>query len=502
MSDLKQGLPRARCQAEPRPCPVREAPYFPEGTAARRWSTLRSFRVPTVHARYHHMRKLSLAILALLPALGGVRAEVTPSPAEQAARLGADLTPVGAERAGNADGTIPAWTGGLPRIAPIDWTVGYVDPFADDKPLFTITAANAEQHKALLSPAHVVMLKRDPRTFRIHVYPTRRSAAWPEEVLAEVKKHAGVAKTDGYHVRDVGRSTVPFPIPADGLQVMWNHVFRWRGGSFERQFVWAPVAAGGNFYIVKARQNVVFDQHGYMEQSREGRLYNSTSLFLAPPSAIGLRAATWEPVDPVEEPRARWLFVPQNLDTRRLPSYDYDTAELYTGGLRVADQNDGWNGAPDLFEWKLLGKVERFIGYNAYKLADRRLAYADIIKKHHLDADLLRYERHRVWVVEATQRKHHKFYRRIFYVDEDTWQVAQEEIYDREGALVGFGDHHMIQFNDVMVPWYAVTVHVNLKSGAYLVSNLENQEPFPTRWGFKGQLVDYLPSSLRGMGLR
>ena len=438
----------------------------------------------------------------MLPAFGSIRADTPPSPAEQAGRLAADLTPVGAERAGNADGTIPAWTGGLPRTEPIHWAIGYTDPFADDKALFTVTAANAEQYKDLLSVGHLAMLKRDPRTFRIHVYPTRRSAAWPEEVLGEARKHAGLAKTDGYHVRDVGRSAVPFPIPDNALQVMWNHVFRWRGGSFERQYIWAPVAGGGNYYTVKVRQSVAFDQQGYVEPPHQGRLFDSTSVFFAPPSAIGLRSATWEPIDPVEEPRARWVFLPQTLDTRRLPSYDYDTTEPYTGGLRTADQNDGWNGAPDLFDWKLLGKVERLIGYNAYKLADRRLRYDDIIKKHHVDADLLRYERHRVWVVEATQRKHHKYYRRIFYVDEDTWQVAQEEVYDRQGKLVRFGDHQMIQLYDVMVPWYAATVHYDLASGAYLVSGLSNMEPFPTRWGFKGQMVDYLPSSLRGMGLR
>ena len=34
-------------------------------------------------------------------------------PESELARLGQDLTPSGAEKAGNADGTIPAWTGGL-----------------------------------------------------------------------------------------------------------------------------------------------------------------------------------------------------------------------------------------------------------------------------------------------------------------------------------------------------------------------------------------------------
>jgi hypothetical protein len=88
------------------------------------------------------------------------------------------------------------------------------------------------------------------------------------------------------------------------------------------------------------------------------------------------------------------------------------------------------------------------------------------------------------------------------YVDEDTWQVAQEEIYTAKGQIFRFADHHMIQFYDVMVPWYAAMIYHDLRSGAYLVSYLSNQELFPTRWGFKGRNADYLPSNLRSMGLR
>lgn len=450
------------------------------------------------------MHRFSLAVLALTLAIGGPRAGVSQVPADQLARLGTDLTPVGAERAGNADGTIPPWTGGLAKAPPIDPKVGYVDPFASDAVLFTVTAKNVEQYKGLLSAGHLALFKRDPRTFKMNVYPTRRSAAYPEQVLAEIPKQAPLARTDGYHVLDVGKSTVPFPIPADGLQVMWNHVFRWRGGSVERQFIWAPVSGSGSFYLVKSRQNVAFDQQGYMEKPNEGRLYASMTLFLSPPAAIGSGAVTWEPIDPVGEPRARWVYIPQTLDTRRLPSYDYDTIEQLTGGLRLADENDGWNGAPDRYDWKLLGKRELLIGYNAYKLADRGLRYADIIRSHNLDTDLMRYEVHRVWVVEATLAKdhHHRYYRRVFYVDEDTWQVAQEEIYTPKGQLFRFADHHMMQFYDVMVPWYAAMVYHDLRSGSYLVSYLSNQEPFPTRWGFQGRNSDYLPSNLRGMGLR
>jgi hypothetical protein len=451
-----------------------------------------------------HIAKVAVLTLGIAFVLPGISAGQLPP--DQVARLGGDLTPVGAESAGNAAGTISAWSGGLAKTPPIDPKVGYTDPFAGDAVLFTITAKNVEQYKGLLSAGHLALFKRDPRTFRILVYATHRSAAYPEEVLAEVKKQAPLARTDGDHPLDVGRSTVPFPIPANGLQVMWNHVFRWRGGSVERQFVWAPVSGNGLYYVVRARQSVVFDQQGYMEEadSRAGRLYNSNSSFVSPPVALGIRAATWEPIDPVADNRIHWTFIPQSLSTRRTPSYAYDTVEPFTGGARTADQNDGWNGAPDRYDWKLVGKRELLIGYNAYKLADRTLRYADIIRPHGLDPELLRYEVHRVWVVEATLRKgeYHPYYRRIFYVDEDTWQVAQEEIYNKAGKLVRFGDHHMIQFYDVMVPWYAATVHHDIGSGAYIVTYLCNMEPFPTRWGFKGRLADYLPSNLRALGLQ
>jgi hypothetical protein len=448
------------------------------------------------------MRKVSLVMLALLLAIGSITASRAPSAIEQAARLDADLTPVGAERAGNADGSIPAWSGGLPKAPPIDPKVGYLDPFADDRPIYTITASNAAEYKDVLSAGHQALLKRDARTFRMHVYPTRRSASYPDDVLAEVKKHAGIAKTDGYHVRDVGRGTVPFPIPDNGLQVMWNHVFRWRGGSVEREYIFAPVQGNGAFYVAKMHQSLAFDQQGYMEDARAGRLYAANTFFLSPPSAIGVRSLTFEPIDPVTDTRARWQFTPQAMDTRRLPSYDYDTVEPYTKGMRTADQNDGWNGAPDFFDWKLIGKRDLLIGYNAYKLANRSLPYAAIILPRNLDSNLLRYERHRVWVVEATQRRPHLYNRRVFYLDEDTWQVAQEEIYTKDGRLWRFGDHHMMQFYDVQVPWYAATIHHTLASGSYIVTYLSNQEPYQTRWGFKGRTVDYLPTSLRSQGLR
>ena len=73
-------------------------------------------------------------------------AEIT---AEQAASLGGDkFTPIGAERAGNAAGTIPAWTGGLTEL-PAAYVDGepLVNPFPDEQPKFTISAQNYAQYE-------------------------------------------------------------------------------------------------------------------------------------------------------------------------------------------------------------------------------------------------------------------------------------------------------------------------------------------------------------------
>lgn len=443
-----------------------------------------------------------VASIAVVGSLAISVAASTPQTRVDPARLGTDLTPVGAERAANAAGTIPAYAGGLAKKA-IDPAVGYADPYAEDRPLYTITAANMTQYAQFLSTGSQTLLKRDVKNhWRMNVYPTRRSAAYPADVLATVKTEAGKASIDGYHIRNVGKTTVPFPMPTDPLQVMWNHVFRWRGGSFERQWVSAPVAPSGAFYLLKVHLNVAFDQQGYVEDPQPDLLYRGNQYFMSPTPAIGTKQLQFQPIDPAADPPVRWVYTPQNDDVRRLPAYDYDTLEAFTGGLRTSDQNDGWNGAPDRYTWKLVGKRELIIGYNAYRIADRALKYKDIIRARNLDPDLMRYELHRVWVVEATRRIRHTYFKRIFYVDEDTWQVAQEEIYNEAGKLVRFGDHQMMQFYDVMVPWYAATIHHDINTASYLVSYLDNQEPLPLRWGFKGRTAEFVPNSLRTLGIK
>jgi hypothetical protein len=423
--------------------------------------------------------------------------------AADVARLDTDLTPVGAERAGNAAGTIPAWTGGLPQ-KPVDPKIGYVDPYSADPVLFTITAANAEQYREQLTDGHRKLFEEHPDTYRLNVYPTRRSANWPEHVQAEVKRQAPFARTEGYQLLDVGKSTVPFPLTSDPLQMMWNHSLRWRGGSVLREYSWFPVDRKGRYFEVRVLNAIAFDQQGYMAEPRPNRLFNLYGLYLAPANIEGQLTLVWEPVNAVEDSRKTWIYQTVSRRVVRTPSLAYDDLDRRTQGMRTSDQFDGWNGAPDKYDWKLLGKREMFIPYNSFKLSDNKLKYASIIKPGNLNADVLRYELHRVWVIEATLRpgEYHRYPRRIFYLDEDTWQVSMEEDYDSDGTLWRFGDHPQMQFYDVLVPWYRATVTYDFKASAYLASDLDNESKRVSQWGWVGEINDFLPVNLRRLGTR
>ena len=447
-------------------------------------------------------RRLAGAALGILLAQGAAGSGTPPS-AAQIAHLRGELTPVGAERAGNAAGTIPPWTGGLPQ-QPVDPEVGYLDPYGDDPVLFTITAENAHQYAAQLTDGHRELFRRHPDTYRMHVYPTRRSANWPAAVRAEIKAQAPYPRTQGYALFDVGRSTVPFPITDDPLQMMWNHSLRWRGGSVMRILSWFPVDARGRYFEVRVMNAMAFDQQGYVNESRPNRLFNFYGLFLAPANIEGQITLVWEPINEVEQSRKTWSYETVSRRVVRVPSLAYDDLDPRTQGLRTSDQFDGWNGAPDLYDWTLLGKREMYIPYNSYRLSSKKLRYRDILQPGHMNPELLRYELHRVWVIEAKLRpgKRHRYPRRIFYLDEDTWQVSMEEDYDRDGKLWRFGDHPAMLFYDVLVPWYRATVHYDFRADAYLASDLDNEARLPRKWGFIANINDFLPVNLRRMGTR
>jgi hypothetical protein len=445
--------------------------------------------------RIDHVATLLLVALSFAPAMTGVAAE------RDFSRLGKDLTPIGAERAGNADGTIPAWEGGLTQ-PPAGWTPqqGYVDPFPNDKPLFTITAQNAAQYEAKLTTGTQALLKKYPQNFRMNVYPTRRTAALPKEVTDRVLSQAPKVQLNGFGLRDLGGSTTPFPIPSSGLEVIWNHLVRWTGGGTERTAHSFPVRAGGDYYKIGFRSQRIYAQN--MADPEPNRLFYALGYFTEPATLRGTIFLVHEPVDQVAEQRSAWIYNAGARRVRRAPDLNYDGINDGSEGMIVTDQVDAYNGAPDRYDWKLLGKRELYIPYNTYKIGDKSVRYKDIIGKNTINADLVRYELHRVWVVEGTLKpgKRHIYAKRTFYIDEDSWSVVSEDAYDTRGGLWRVALHGMVQYYDALVPWYRFGIVHDLSSGGYITGGFDNEIKDPIQFGVKGKLSDFQPDALRRLG--
>jgi hypothetical protein len=424
----------------------------------------------------------------------------------QADRLGGDeLTPMGAERAGNAAGTIPAWTGGLDAL-PQGYVEGepLVDPFPNEKPLFTISAANYEEYQDNLSPGQIALLKRYPDTFRMPVYTTHRTAAYPSNIYAEIKQDAIAATTtDGGNGLANVDSYCPFPIPKSGIEVIWNHILRYRGGSVKRTYVQIPVQANGAFSPVVFEDQLTFAN--YLPSAPENRLFYYKQAIKAPARLEGDVLLVHENINQIAEPRAAWVYNAGQRRVRRAPDVAYDGPGTASDGLRTADDLDLYNGAPDRYEWKLLGKKELYIPYNAYKLLDKTKSYSDIVLKGHLNPDFLRYELHRVWVVEATLKEgqRHIYARRTFYVDEDTWQISAADLYDGRGEMWRVKEAHNVSHYQVKVPWYATETSHDLISGRHLPIGLDNEiNGYQYTWDYKVSEREYTPAALRRSGVR
>ncbi len=419
------------------------------------------------------------------------------------ARLGADLTPIGAEKAGNKDGTIPEWNGGLctPPAGSTQGKGGYNDPYAADKPLFTITKANAAQYQDKLPAGALAMLNKYEK-FAMPVYPTRRSACHPREVYATVKAEAGKIELAGWGLSGRVSSTVPFPIPKSGLEAIWNHTLRYLGGGLYRLYNQFPVRANGEFYKIESEEYRIFNQN--IDPPQDNLLFAYLDRNLAPATLEGNTTLVHEPVDQVKQARSAWQYNSGQRRVRRAPELGYDNIGNASDGLRTFDQVDMYNGSPDRYDWKLVGKKEIYIPYNAYKLDDKSLRYKDIIQKNHMKSDLFRYELHRVWVVEATLRKgmKHIYGKRTFYLDEDTWQIAYEDAHDSRGDLWRVGIAPMMQFYDAKVPFYRVNIWHDLTSGAYLISLLTNEISEPWTFGHKAKWSEFQPDALRRAGTK
>ncbi|MBV4524223.1 DUF1329 domain-containing protein [Pseudomonas sp. SWRI74] len=446
-----------------------------------------------------HAGVLGLSLLA-----SSVMAAV---PAAEADKLGKSLTPMGAEMAGNADGSIPAWKP-LPKNAGTVDSKGFLsDPYPGEKPLFTITAQNVDQYKEKLAPGQYAMFKRYPETFKMPVYPSHRGATVPDDVFAAIKKNATNTKlVSGGNGLENFETAVPFPIPKSGVEVIWNHITRYRGGSVTRLVTQATPQPNGSFSLVYFQDQFVFrDKMKDYDPANPGNiLFYFKQKVTAPARLAGGVLLVHETLDQVKEPRSAWVYNAGQRRVRRAPQVSYDGPGTAADGLRTSDNLDMFNGAPDRYDWKLEGKKEMYIGSDAYKLDDPKLKYADIIKAGHINQDLTRYELRRVWHVVATLKEgqRHIYAKRDFYIDEDTWQAAVIDHYDGRGQLWRVAEAHAENYYDKQVPWYALEALYDLQSGRYLALGMKNEEKSAYDFGFTATTSDFTPAALRQDGVR
>ncbi len=446
------------------------------------------------------MNKTKLSVLAA--ALGCLALQPL-----SASELGKELTPFGAQAAGNAAGTIPAWTGGI-SSPPAGFKPGghYPDPFADDKPIMTIDASNAEQYKDKLSPGQMALLKKYP-TWKMNVYPTRRSAAYPKAVAEATAANLERAKLSAGGNGVTGTTAgIPFPLPKSGIEVMWNALLRYKGDSYAMTWNQAAVTRDGSYTPVRFEYEYDYS-YGHLGKSEAQREPNKLANFLqivtAPARLAGQVLLVHETVDQVKEPRTAWTYNPGQRRVRLAPNVSYDNPGTAADGLRTNDDFGMFNGATDRYDWKLVGKQELYVPYNSYKLTGNTLKYSDILRPGHINPEHARYELHRVWVVEATLKKgaSHIYKRRTFYIDEDSWAFLLTDKYDSRDQLWRVSEQHSINFYDVPMIYGTVEVHHDIQSARYLAMGLRNEE-LKVYQPLRRSAGDYTPANLRNIGTR
>ena len=362
-------------------------------------------------------------------------------PANVANRLGQDLTPMGAEKAGSSAG-VGSWSG--QRIDGSALLQGYdggalPNPYASDKPLYTITAANAGDYDAQLTTGQKAMLATYPDTYKLNVYESRRSCTYPDFVYKAAKRNAEVGKVvDGGNGISESIMASPFPIPSSALEIVWNHTLRYRGERVARDFNYAAPTASGEYTLTYTRDEIVFS-YSDAQNSRAEDLDNISIWFVAYTSAPARRAGNvvlvHETLNMAKEGRKAWTYSPGTRRVRRAPNIAYDNPVTNGDGLGTSDQYDGYNGAPDRYDWTVVEKAEKLSQQNNYQAV--LTPYEELLQAGHANQDVMRYELRRQWVVEGNLKGNarHIYAKRVLRMDEDSSQMSAGEMYDGRGEL-------------------------------------------------------------------
>jgi len=411
--------------------------------------------------------------LSVALAFGGVSGAL----AADAAKLGTDLTPAGAEKGANQDGTIPAWPGN--QVQHTGWTFGKLRSesfkFQGDKPLLTIDASNADKYADKLSPGQLAMLKQI-KGYRMDVYPTRRTCGVPDFVAENTKKNVGTAKlgTDGWSLKEAIVPGFPFPMPESGIEAMWNSKLRYRGVGMDYKNTVTTVSPrkGGSEWIRAGQEFTAYYPWGAKGATPLSKLpqieYYAYFAYSSPTALAGQALSIAYFLD--QPGSETFYYFPGQRRVRRMPTYSYDAPQIGMENQYTLDEPFVFNGTLDRFDWKLAGKKELYVPYNVFGAYNFSAKVEDITKPDFIDPSQRRYELHRVWVVEAQvkQGMRHTAPKRTFYLDEDSWNLVVADDYDAQGKIAKVREGFLIPLYETGTCDVSAFVQHNLTEGRYV----------------------------------
>jgi hypothetical protein len=410
---------------------------------------------------------------------------------------------MGAEKAGTKDGTIPAWTGGFTGKIAGDKEGGRRgDPFKGEKPLYSVTAKNVAQYADKLSDGVKALLKKYPDSYRLDVYTTHRTAMAPQWVYDNTAKNALAAKLDG-DIPSGAYGGIPFPIPKNGLEAMWNHKLAWRGDSWEAELNQYQLTSDGKVVLTTdglIRQRMPYYFKDSTAEKFDGYFWEVNLVNAGPPIRAGEMIAGRQNVD--EDKSQSYVYLTGQRRVRKLPNACCDTPTPASAGVMSFDELSVFSGTTELFNWKLVGKREMLIPYNNNSFLQAKDSEA--VTPRHLNPSYVRWELHRVWVVEATLKpgQRHQAPKSTYYLDEDTWVANLGDRWDAKGDLW----KTLWLFNYVM-PDAPGTVQqtfgfYDLQSGNGYVANVLNDKSFHHRFTKRWSTDVFTGQGLAAQGVR
>lgn len=397
-----------------------------------------------MHTGRSYGRLLAGFCLAGIFSSGALQAAVSP---EEAEKLGGEkYTCLGAERAGNESGTIPEYSGkfqgswpGMKGDGPAGYKPG---PYADEKPKFTINASNMEEHADKLTPGQKALMEEYPDDFYMKVYPSHRDFKNRDWVCDVAKNNAVESELtdDGMGVTGT-TGAPPFPMPQSGLEAIWNVINPHRAWTEQTVYDIANVYDNGSvawgraeFKTLNPSNHPDPDERGSYTDKINAYFYQK---FLLPARDAGFTAVGYQPNNFSDDATNSWQYQPGLRRVRQAPEVGFDYP-VPPAGMRNVDDDYLFNGSPERFTWKLVGKREYYVPYHNFKINDPALSYEeDLIGERTVNPEHVRYELHRVWVIEGTLKDgvRHNYGKRVVYVDEDSWLALWADNYDKRGNL-------------------------------------------------------------------